>query len=207
MSQRQPIIGLCGGIGAGKSAVAAAFGRCGAVVISSDALNHAVLRDPEVARQVAAWFGEDVLGPDGTPDRARLAEVVFGDAVQRRRLEGLVHPLIARRRADIISRSQGDASVRAIILDSPLLFESQLDRLCDAIVFVEASEPVRLERLRASRQWDLDQLRRRERCQLPLDEKRRRAQFVVNNNTASPDDLLAQVSDILSQLDAGQQTS
>ncbi len=181
MGGSKPIIGISGGIGAGKSAVAQAFGALGGLVISSDELNREVLSRPEVARTLRSWWGDGVVGVDGKVDRGALARLVFEDAEKKRRLESLVHPLIARRRADIIRASAGDPKVKAIILDSPLLFESSLDRECDAVVFVEASETRRAERLRKQRGWSLRELRLRERWQLPLAEKRSRCQYVIRN--------------------------
>ncbi len=181
MSRSKPIIGLCGGIGSGKSSVAHEFERLGALVIDSDRLNHAVLATPEVAAELRSWWGDEVIGPDGRPNRAALAARVFSDASARGRLERLVHPLIAARRAAMILRGAKDPAVRAIILDSPLLFESNLDRLCDWTVFVEASESRRLERLRSTRGWDERELRRREQTQLPPAEKRARCDYVIDN--------------------------
>jgi len=181
MSRSKPIIGISGGIGAGKSAVAQAFGELGALVISSDDLNREVLASEEVAQTLRGWWGDRVIGEDGRVDRRALARIVFEDAKKKRRLESLVHPLIARRRADIIRTSAGDPKVKAIILDSPLLFESSLDRECDAVVFVEASETRRAERLRKQRGWNIRDIRLREQWQRPLAEKRSRCQYVIRN--------------------------
>jgi dephospho-CoA kinase len=181
MGQIKPIIGLCGGIGAGKSVVAREFERLGGLLIDSDQLNQEVLRRPEVTQTLREWWGDEILGEDGVPDRHRIAKLIFSDVEQKRRLESLVHPLIAARREDIIITGTGDPKVRAIILDSPLLLESNLDRLCHAVVFVEASETQRLQRLRRTRGWDIQELRRRERWQMPLAEKRSRSQYVIRN--------------------------
>ena len=199
MERAKPIIGLCGGIGAGKSAVAAEFERLGGLLIDSDRLNREVLLTPEVARALREWWGADVIGPDGTADRRRIAEIVFRDAEQRRRLESLVHPLIATRREDMITAGIGDPKVRAIILDSPLLLESNLDRLCHAVVFVEASESQRLGRLRRTRSWDVQELRRRERCQMSLADKRARSHAVIRNE-GSREQLRSQARDVFERI-------
>jgi dephospho-CoA kinase len=196
MTATKPIIGLCGGVGAGKSRVAAEFQRAGCLVIDSDRLNHEVLRRPEVLATLREWWGEQVVGPDGTSDRKRIAEIVFADPDQKRRLEGLVYPLIAEIRAAMIRKVNEDRAVKAIILDSPLLLESNLDRLCDAIVFVNASRPRRLQRLQQARDWSAEELRQREQWQRPLTDKRSRADFVIDND-GPPERLPPQVSDIL----------
>jgi len=196
---KQPIIGLCGAIGAGKSRVAAEFERLGCLVVDSDRLSHEVLAQPEVVETLRQWWGADVVAADGGPDRRRIGEIVFADPEQRRRLESLVYPLIASRRAAMIRAVRDSTAVRAIIIDSPLLFEANLDRQCDTIVFVNAGEPQRFRRLRAARGWDAEEVRRREQWQQPAVEKRSRAEFVVEND--GPAERLApQVADILEQI-------
>ncbi|MBK8913897.1 MAG: dephospho-CoA kinase [Phycisphaerales bacterium] len=179
--RRKPIVGLCGAIGAGKSRVAAALGALGCKVIDSDRLNHEVLRRPEVLERLRSWWGPEVIAPDGQPNRRRIAEIIFSDGGEKRRLESLVHPLIDALRADSIEQAVGDPAIPAVVLDSPLLLESQLDRICDSVIFVDASAGVRLARLQAARGWDAAQVESRERWQLPPEAKRARADFVIVN--------------------------
>jgi len=199
MRPKKPIVGLCGGIGAGKSLVAREFERLGAVVIDSDRLGHEILARPAVLAQVRAWWGEQVVAPGGGPDREKIAELIFADPEKRKRLESLLYPLIAAERECIITQSIENPAVRAIILDSPLLFESRLDRLCDKIVFVEAEERVRLERLRQARGWDEEQVHRRERWQMPLAHKRARSDFTVTNE-GSPEQLRSAVAALFERI-------
>lgn len=206
MKASKLIIGLCGGIGAGKSAVAAELADRGCVVIDSDQLNHEVLERPEVVAALVSWWGNAVRKPSGDINRERVAEIIFGNAGERQRLEELLHPLIAELRADKIRRVADDSDVKAIVLDSPLLFESQLDRLCDSIIFVDASAEVRLARLQAGRKWDEAQLRRREQWQIPPEIKRSRADFVIDNN-GTRDQLQTRVAAILHELEGGRRKS
>lgn len=199
MAEHKPILGLAGGIGSGKSTVAAVFARQGCLVIDSDALNHEILARPAVAQRLREWWGPQVVGPDGGTDRAAVGRIVFQEPTQRERLESFVHPLIAERRAAMIQGGNSDPAVKAITLDSPLLFESNLDRECDATVFVDVPEDVRLNRLQQTRNWDSRQLLDRERWQLPLDEKRRRSDFVVDNK-GSIEELQPQVVAILRRM-------
>ena len=104
--------------------------------------------------------------------------------------------MIAEQRQAMIRRAETDSAVKAIILDSPLLFESDLDRVCDAVVFVDAQPATRLERLKQQRGWSVDEVRRREAWQLSPVEKRSRADFVVSNEGAA-EDLRPQVRKIL----------
>lgn len=187
----KPIIGLCGGIGAGKSSVARVFAELGGLVIDSDAICDEIQRRPEIVSILREWWGDGVIADDGGLDRRGVGRIVFARPTERKRLESLLYPLIAERRQAMIMRGLRNPAVRAIILDSPLLFESNLDRLCDSIVFVDASESQRLERVRKSRGWDERELRKRERWQLPLAEKRARCAWTIRNE-GSPSELRAQ---------------
>ena len=182
MSERKPVIGICGGIGAGKSLVARVFEELGALRIDSDGLGREILCRKDVIETLREWFGEKLVSADGGIDRGELASIIFGQQELKQRVESLLHPLIAARRADIIKACSDDPKVRAIILDSPLLIESNLDRQCDALVFVEASESRRLQRLQQSRGWDTQELQRRQRWQMPLADKRARCQYTVSND-------------------------
>jgi dephospho-CoA kinase len=181
------VVGLAGGIASGKSRVAQAFAKLGWAVVDSDAQVAAQLARPEIAQTLASWWGPGVLDAQGKVDRRAVGKIVFSDAAQRQRLEGLLHPLIARTRQEVIrdatlaSPQAGAAAPRGVVLDAPLLFEAGLDRECDAVVFVDASHADRLERVRRNRGWDAQELARREAAQWPLEEKRARCRFVVHN--------------------------
>jgi len=196
---RKPIIGLAGGIGSGKSLVARLLGELGAAVIDSDALNACELNDPEVVRTLRDWWGKQVA-PDGKQlDREAVARIVFDSPHERKRLEALLHPRIARRRAQLMERYGNDPNVRAIVLDSPLLFEAGLDAECTCVLFVEAAKDKRLERIRQERGWSAEELERRENSQKPLDFKRSRADYIIDNNSTI-DALRPQVEKIFSEI-------
>lgn len=178
----KPIIGLAGGIGAGKSLVAAGLERLGAGVIDADRLARQALEAPEVRRQIEAAWGAGVLGEDGRVDRARLAAEVFGEPARRRQLESILHPRVRARREAMREHFRETAPVRAIVEDCPLLFETGLDRACDRVIFVDAPRARRLERLRAERGWDEAELDRREAAQWPLDMKVQAADYVLRND-------------------------
>ncbi|MBX9736709.1 MAG: dephospho-CoA kinase [Phycisphaerales bacterium] len=180
MTQRVVRIGLTGGIGAGKSAVASAFATLGCMVSDSDAGARAALRSAAVIAELVKWWGEQILGPDGTPDRQAIARIVFNDASERARLEGLIHPILHREREEHARRAAA-IGAPALIVDAPLLLEAGLDRECDAVVFVDTPRDVRLARVSATRGWDGAELDRREAAQLPLEEKRRRSGYVIEN--------------------------
>ncbi len=174
-----PVIGLVGGIGSGKSAAAGAFEKLGCVVSDSDRAVREVLLRPEVRDELVGWWGEGILDDQRRVDRRKVADLVFREPFERRRLEALVHPLVRQSREELIARARASGAA-GVIVDAPLLFEAGVDAECDAVVFVEAPRSVRLGRVR-SRGWDEAELDRREKAQMPLDEKRRRSDHVLLN--------------------------
>lgn len=174
-------VGVSGGIGAGKSAVARAFVRRGCVLSDSDAGAKAALKLADVKQALRAWWGDGVFDAAGEVDRASVARVIFADAAQRARLEGLIHPILHRQRAELIARAKRDGA-RGVVIDAPLLFEAGLDKECDAVVFVDSPRQVRLRRVSATRGWNEEELARREAAQMPVDEKRRRCAHVIVND-------------------------
>lgn len=192
----KPVIGLTGGIGAGKTTVARLFAALGAAVIEADKLSHEELSSADVVRTLQRWWGKDVIDEHGEPDRRRIAEIAFADPVQRKRLEQLLHPRIARRRAELIAGYRADPQIRAIVLDTPLLFEAGLADECDRLVFVDADHAARLARVCERRGWTAEELDRRENCQRPLEFKRASADYVVVNNSDVAS-LAAQVEQVL----------
>ena len=179
---RKPIIGLTGGIGAGKSSVARCFADLGCAVIDADRLAREALEESAVRDALVARYGERVVGEGDGVDRRELSRLVFEKPEERAWLEELTHPRVRQRRRTLHARALADPDVRAIVEDSPLLMESGLDSSCDAVVFVDAPRSVRLERLARDRGWDEGELERREKNQMPLDTKRRSADYLVDNS-------------------------
>jgi dephospho-CoA kinase len=195
-------VGLAGGVGSGKSTVAKMFGELGAGVIESDSLSHQEINADDVKEQLRRWWGDAVIGPDGKVDRQRIGAIVFSDPVQRHRLEALLHPRIAVRRSDLIAEYEKQPRIKLIVLDSPLLYESDLDLMCDAVVFVEASPENREQRSEKSRHWAEGEVARREKLQLGLDTKRARADYICENNSSLAD-LRKQVERIFARIASG----
>ncbi len=175
------VIGVAGGIGSGKSAVARSFARLGCVVIDSDKEARALLLRDDVKAELVSWWGSGILDAHGEVDRSAVAKIVFSDPDQRKRLEGLTHPLLRTNR-ERVKAAASAASAPAVVLDAPLLFEAGLGEECDAVVFVDAPRETRLKRVQEHRGWDEAELTRREKSQLPLEEKRSRSDYVVRND-------------------------
>ncbi len=196
---RPPVIGIVGGIGSGKSAVAAALAAEGCLVCDSDALAAQAYEDPAVVATLRAWWGDRAFAPpDATgrarPDRGRIARIVFEDAAERARLEGLIHPWIAARREALFAAPP--PGTRALVVDAPLLLEAGLGPQCDAVLYVDTPLPARQARVRATRGWDAAEHSRRESAQWPLDRKRAAAHHVIRNE-GSPSALRAHVRRVL----------
>ena len=198
----KPIIGIAGGIGAGKSTVASILAELGAFVVDADRLNHEELNTPEVLATLREWWGDGVVGPDGLADRDAIRRIVRDSPDELRRLEDLVHPRIARRSDALIDACLADPSVRAIIWDAPLLFEVGLAKRCDYVLYIEADGERRLDRLRKNRAWSGEDLERLESSQKPLDLKRGRADYIVENNS-DRESLRRQVEKVFSQILSG----
>jgi len=199
VQRNKPVIGLLGGIGAGKSTVARMLASFGGAIIDSDRLGHELLEDPDVLAIVRQWWGPSVIGADGRVDRGRIGAVVFQQPGELKRLEALLYPRIAERRAELSARYQGDPAVSVIVLDAPKLLEVGLDAECDSLIFVEAAWSERVRRVAEARNWTEEELRRRENLQNPLDTKRAKADHVVVNQ-AGVEALRSQVERVLSQI-------
>jgi len=179
----KPVIGLAGGIASGKSLVAHILSELGAAVIDSDRLNHEVLSRKDVREQIQSWWGFDTYDCNRRCDRSKLAKIVFANPGQKKILEDLTYPLIAQRRRQLMRQYELDPAAQAIVLDSPLLYEAGLDELCEVVIFVHSDEKARLERASRSRGWKENELQRREKLQIPVDTKRNKADYIVENNS------------------------
>jgi dephospho-CoA kinase len=195
----KPIIGIAGGIGSGKSRVADWFGELGCLVIHSDEQVKIAYKNPEVRRTLKEWWGDAVLAGSGEVDRKAVAARIFSDSEARRRLEALLHPLVAQERNRLMAAAAKDAQVPAYVWDTPLLFEAGLHGQCDTVVFVQAPLALRQARARQSRGWDESELTRRENLQWPLDRKREISEYVIDN-TADADYARGQVEEVLSRI-------
>ena len=183
----RPTIGIDGGIGSGKSAVARHLSTLGCVVSSADDHARRVLTEPSVINAIIECLGREVLAADGSIDRAALARAIFTDSSVRQQVEAIMHPRIhAQRLRDFAS---APSHTLAFVIDAPLLLEVGLDRECDAVIFVDALHEARARRVAATRHWDVAQLTQREAAQLPLDEKRERSTHVVINSLDDPQEI------------------
>ncbi|HSP65613.1 MAG TPA: dephospho-CoA kinase [Candidatus Deferrimicrobium sp.] len=176
------LIGLTGGIATGKSTVAALLAARGAAVIDADVLAREVLVPgaPGFA-EVVETFGPGVLAESGSVDRAALGAVVFTDPQQRAALERITHPRInALMQERVLDALQSD--VPLVVADIPLLFERRREGAFEGVLLVYAPPPIQLRRVRERDGLDDLEAQRRLLAQLPIDEKRERATWVIDNS-------------------------
>jgi dephospho-CoA kinase len=185
------LVGLTGGIGAGKSTVAQMLAQRGAVVIDADDLARRAI-DPGTPGfdAVLETFGPDVVSKDGSLDRSGLAALVFKAEEARRKLEAIVHPEVRRLFVEETGKYQG--TDRVIVYSVPLLVESGLQRMVDVVVVITTERGTRLARLATARDMSTDDIKSRMDAQLP-DEEREAAADVVIRNDGSMEDLERQV--------------
>jgi dephospho-CoA kinase len=198
-ARRKPLIGILGGIGSGKSTVAAEFAKLGCEVIDADKIAHELLDQPEVRQQIVGLCGEGIWDSAGKIDRQKLANIVFADAERLSSLDKIIHPLVLKRAEELIGLYKHRGRVKAIVLDMPLLVEVGWDKRCDKLIFVDCRRQIRIDRMKKMGVFDENQIKIRENFQISLDKKARLADNTVDNNS----DFLAlvkQVANIFSHI-------
>jgi len=196
------LIGLTGGIGTGKSAVAGHLRELGVTVIDADEGTRAVQAPgTEGLRRLVAAFGPEILTSEGALDRARLGAAVFADAEARRRLNAIAHPLVRDWMAERL-REAAERGDEMVVMDIPLLFETRGPEEFDAVILVYATEELQLRRLVEQRGMDEQAARDRIAAQMPIDDKRRLASHVIVN-TSTLEDLRHQVERTWAEVVAG----
>src|SRR5262245_27415607 len=191
------MVGLTGGIGAGKSTVAARLAERGALVIDADAIAREVVEPGMPAlEKLVERFGPEILQPDGSLDRPKLGAIAFVDAETQKELEAITHPAIG---ALFLQRVAEAPPGSVVIHDVPLLAESKRGFEYAAVIVVEAPLEVRLDRLEA-RGVPRDDARRRIELQASNEDRRKLATWVVDNS-GDLDGLIRQVDDIWTELE------
>ncbi len=177
------IVGVTGGIGAGKSVATRILADLGAVVIDADRVGHETyLPGTRGWDQVVAEFGRGVVAADGAIDRKRLGALVFADPAKLARLNAIVHPLIRDAVAARIAAEQTAARAPAIVIEAALLVEAKWDALVDEVWLVTARREVIEQRLAAQRGFDRAAIGARMRAQLDDEERAAHADVIVDNS-------------------------
>lgn len=176
-------VGLTGGIGAGKSEVSRLLDEHGAVIVDADKIAREVVEPgtPGLA-SVVEEFGEDILAPDGTLDRAKLGSIVFGDTEKLAALNAIVHPLVGERSAELEREAAARSGDAVIVHDVPLLTENGLAPLYDVVLVVDASPEQQLDRLVRLRGMTEEDAAARMAAQATREERLAVADIVIRND-------------------------
>jgi dephospho-CoA kinase len=175
------LVGLTGGLGAGKSTVARMLGQRGAVIVDADELSRRAIEPGTRAYQeVCDLFGDEVVTPSGALDRSAIADRVFGDQGMRRALESITHPEVFRLLAEEVETLRGTDAV--VVFDAPLLVETGFHRACDVVVVVTAPEGVQVQRVAGDRGMTEQEALARLRAQIDPADREAAADVVIDNH-------------------------
>lgn len=179
-----PVVGIIGGVGAGKTSVVRNVTQFRLFVIDADQIGHELLLTNDIRTRLRTAFGEEILDKAGGVVRERLAERVFGNSEEqiknRYQLNEILHPAIREEICRSLQRAPQD--VDAVILDAALLLEAGWADECDAVIFIDTPVELRRQRVGINRGWSAEELERREASQWSLVKKRQSAQYVVDNS-------------------------
>jgi dephospho-CoA kinase len=176
------IIGLTGGIASGKSTVAKTLKALGAYIIDADETAHSVIEPHKPAwADIVAAFGAGILNPDETINRDQMGMIVFSDPEQLTRLNQITHPRIMESFKDDFQRIKAANLKAIVVLEVPLLYETFMERICDEVWVVWVDCETQLQRLIDRNHYSPEEAKRRIESQIPLDEKARRADVIINN--------------------------
>jgi dephospho-CoA kinase len=193
------IVGIIGGIGSGKSTVAAEFSKLGCAVIDADALVHRFLDEKPVQERIAKALRTSPLNESGPLNRQRIAHLVFDNPESLAKLNSILHPLVLEETERLIEEYRKIEEISAIILDMPLLIEMGWAERCDRIIFVECPQDLRYQRIQKKRDLAVKDIKMRENFQISLDKKHFQADTTINNNT-DHSTLVGQVIEIFSDI-------
>lgn len=192
-------IGLTGGIGSGKSTVADLLSSEGFLIVDADQVARDIVEPGQPAlAELAEAFGQDILKPDGTLDRAGLAAKAFVSEEQTALLNAITHPRIAEESARRFNGAEAQGA-KVAVYDMPLLVEKGLDRKMDLVVVVDVDVEERVRRLVEKRGLTEDDVRRRIASQVPDDVRLKAADIVVDNN-GTLEDLHAEASKLIAEI-------
>ena len=192
------IVGITGGIGAGKSLVARYFGKRGAIIVDADKIGHRVLEMAVVKERLKAVFGGDILKRDGKVDRRRLGRRAFVNEDVYGELNRIVQPPLSTALHDEVAAATSSGA-KVVVVEAPVLFEWGNIEAFDVIVVVDAAEGCRVERIVKQGRLSCEEIKTRMAFQLPAEYKREMADHVIANN-GTTEDLEERVEALWTQL-------
>lgn len=177
------IVGLTGGIATGKSTVSAMFQQLGAILIDADQIAREVVEPGSIGlEKVRQHFGDQVIDSSGRMDRAQVGQIIFNSEKARKELNDILHPLIIAEMSRKTENAINQNEKAIIIWDVPLLIEQGLTHYVEKVIVVYVPEVLQLERLIKRNQLTEEEARRRMKAQLSIEEKRKFADFVIDNS-------------------------
>lgn len=195
------MIGLTGGIASGKSTVAKILQQLGAAIVNADVLSREVVEPGQAAwNEIVAAFGPEILQQDQTLDRQKLRTLIFNNPAARKQLEAIIHPRV-RALAEQRIREQTEAGFAVIVYEVPLLFEAKIHEWLRPVILVACDVEIQRRRLEQRDQIDSAAAQKHIDAQMSLEEKRRLANYVIENN-GTLDDLERQVREVLGKIQA-----
>lgn len=195
------LVGLTGGIASGKSTVAKILERLGAAIVNADVLAREVVEPHQEAwKDIVNRFGPEILQPDQTLDRQKLRAVIFNDPDARKKLEAIIHPRV-RALAEQRIREHGACGFAIVVYEVPLLFEAKIHEWLRPVILVACDVDTQRRRLEQRDQIDSAAAQKIIDAQMSLEEKRRLADYVIENNGSLPD-LERQVREVLAKIQA-----
>ena len=195
------LIGLTGGIGSGKTLVAALFRGLGAHIIDADTICRDLVKPGKPAwKEIRDAFGDQFFSSDQSLDRGKLAHTVFTDDSKRRLLEGILHPKVFHEEGEIYANICRIDPNALVLIDAALLIESGNYKQAHKVIVVRCAPETQVRRMMEYRSMPENEVRNRIRKQMPLEEKLKYADFVINNNEDDKEVLKAQVEEIYNEL-------
>ncbi|MBI5167113.1 MAG: dephospho-CoA kinase [candidate division NC10 bacterium] len=193
-------VGLTGGISSGKTTVARMFARLGAMVLDADRMAHELMQPGgSVYKEIVATFGREILNGKGAIDRSKLGALAFGDPEQRKKLDDIVHPVLAARMAEERERIRRSGKAKLLVVEAALLIESGFYRRFDKIILVTAPEEAQIQRLQERSHLDREEAFARLRSQMSLEEKIPYAHYLIDNS-GSLEETVEQVKKVYREL-------
>jgi dephospho-CoA kinase len=192
--------GLTGGIGCGKSTVAAMFASLGAVTLNSDEIGRQMMQPGNVVYdRIVSGFGIEVVDASGKLDRAKLADIVFNDPEKLKHLNAIVHAPVLREIDRLVQAARQKKADSVVLVESAILFEAGQNRRFDKMVVVWCTPEKQMERCLKNFKLPVADIQRRMAAQMPPDEKKRRADFVIDT-TAPLDETETRVKEVFAEL-------
>ncbi|ADD02090.1 dephospho-CoA kinase [Thermoanaerobacter mathranii subsp. mathranii str. A3] len=177
------VIGLTGGIASGKSTVSKLLKKMGAVVIDADIVSREIMvKGTEAYNRIVEYFGKEILKEDGEIDRKKLGNIVFADRKKLKKLNEITHPIIIERIKEKIEEERKKNQQKAIVLDAALLIEMKLYKMVDEVWLVVVDSKTQIKRVMERDKLSYKDAINRIKSQMPLDEKMKYADFIINNS-------------------------